>query len=616
MSSVIRILIVQFIIFLCAIFLLPLTVVRAQSPSPHLFVSPATGDGVSSVWGVFVGVSTYTHKDLNLTYAHKDAEKLYQFFVTQFQGKIPPDQFKLLQNEQAKRGPILRAIKEVLRRAQRGDVVIIFLAMHGLLDASGEDLFFLTHDADPNLPEDEGVSRHDLLRQVGKSKAGKIVLLLDACHTGAFGSSSKVVQQRAVNAASINRLLKEMGQAQKGLAVFASSSAAEFSHEGKRYCGGHGAFTCGLLTGLRGEADTNQNGLVELRELYDYTYRTVTKSTRGLQNPDIDGRYDNGLPLAYTFGGPKTLMEPAKKKAASSSSVSIEKFQALQQRIRELELEKKAAISLLRPSVPPPGSLVAPPREPEVDERASPLPLPRDITGKDGAPMVLIPQGKFLRGSANRGFDNERPLREVELDAYYLDKYEVTTGLYRQFMKVTGQEAPGFWPLVSADRDIDKAVVGVSWNDAKAYCEWAEKRLPTEAEWEKAARGTEGQTYPWGDMHPTQSLANFNQQWTEEETYSKRIKDVGSYEHGKSPYGVYDMAGNVWEWTADWYDPNYYPISPSQNPKGPESGKTRVVRGGYWGDTTSRWLRSSTRGSNAVGTQGVFLGFRCAKDAS
>jgi len=314
-----------------------------------IFVSPTTGVGVGSVWGVFIGVSQYQNTELNLKYADRDAQALHDFFATQFQERIPADQFKLLTNKEASRGKILRALGEVLRRAQPEDLVILSLAMHGLLDASGEDLYFLTHEADPNFPEDEGISRHDLLRQISRSKARKIVLFLDACHTGAFSSFSPLLAMRAANATDVNRLLNAMGRAQAGMAVLSSSSAAERSQEGEKFCGGHGAFTCGLLTGLRGEADTNRNGLVELRELYDYTYRAVKTSTDGYQNPAIEGRYDNGLPLAYALGGEGVpTSPPAQVGEGGASSKEMARlrteFEVLKQQMSQSRVEEQSRL--------------------------------------------------------------------------------------------------------------------------------------------------------------------------------------------------------------------------------------------------------------------------------
>jgi len=246
--------------------------------------------------------------------------------------------------------------------------------------------------------------------------------------------------------------------------------------------------------------------------------------------------------------------------------------------------------------------------EPPPSDRA------RQITGKDGAPMVLIPAGEFIIGSRDddKSADNdERPAHSVYLDGFYIDQYEVTTSRYAEFFQETNRPAPAFWSEQVLKQHGRKPVVGVHWNDAAAYCSWAGKRLPTEAEWEKAARGTDQRLYPWGNTVPNQQLANYNRGF-EFKNYEV-LTDVGSFEGGKSPYGAYDMAGNVWEWTADWYDESYYRTSPERNPKGPSSGEYRVFRGGSWGIASGN-VRSADRDRNTPTIRSVNIGFRCARD--
>lgn len=216
-------------------------------------------------------------------------------------------------------------------------------------------------------------------------------------------------------------------------------------------------------------------------------------------------------------------------------------------------------------------------------------------TGRDGAPMRLVPAGEFMMGS-NDGDSDEKPVHRVSLDAFYLDKYEVATRLYATFIQETNRAQPSDWSQqVALVGSGDRPVVSVTWHDADAYCRHYGKRLPTEQEWEKAARGTDGRTYPWGNEAPSSRLALFDPQWNGYGT----LATVESYEAGKSPYGLYHMAGNAWEWTSSDYD---------------TSGTYKVTRGGSWDDladalvaaTRSRWVPVNWYDD---------LGFRCAQDA-
>ena len=240
----------------------------------------------------------------------------------------------------------------------------------------------------------------------------------------------------------------------------------------------------------------------------------------------------------------------------------------------------------------------------------------REITGKDDAPMVLIPAGEFWMGSPDdEGGKNEHPRHRVYLDAYDMDRFEVTVFRYAEFLQSTGREAPRDWAKVKIGKHSNLPVVGVSWNDAETYCRWAGKRLPTEAEWEKAARGTDGRTYPWGNEEPTPRLANFGKGSTIiENVYDKFLAPVDSDEAGNSLHGIHHMAGNVSEWTADWYDQDFYAKSPRRNPTGSSNDTgVKVPRGGSWLDAPGH-VRSAHRSWASPATRVDHLGFRCAQD--
>jgi len=217
--------------------------------------------------------------------------------------------------------------------------------------------------------------------------------------------------------------------------------------------------------------------------------------------------------------------------------------------------------------------------------------------------QVYVPAGEFEMGS--NAYDNEKPIHTVYLDAFWIDQTEVTNAQYEQCVSDGACGTP-WGSHYTNSQYSNHPVVYVDWNDSVKYCEWAGRRLPTEAEWEKAARGEDGRTYPWGEGVDC-GHAN----------YFGCVHDtsaVGTYPAGASPYDVLDMAGNVLEWVADWYADDYYENSSGDNPKGPESGDHRVKRGGSWGDL-GRVVRSANRFLYPPGYYSSELGFRCALDA-
>ena len=292
------------------------------------------------------------------------------------------------------------------------------------------------------------------------------------------------------------------------------------------------------------------------------------------------------------------------------------------------------------------------------------------INEKQGIPegMVLIPEGLFLMGSTKQDIDklleldrnietvrldNEIPQREVFMSAYLIDKYPVTNAEYKKFIESDGYGQKVFWsdagwqyisqshPLENGDTDVilngegDCPAVNVSWYEAEAFAKWAEKRLPTEAEWEKAARGTGGRMYPWGN---TFEKINLNCS----ESKNEKPAPVTKYPQGQSPYGCFDMAGNVWEWTADWYDSQYYGSAPEKDPQGPKDAEAdpyygqpeevgvsvydlepstgsktlsgcKVLRGGSWSGAGIVHVRCANRDYDEPIYKNDTMGFRCAK---
>lgn len=243
--------------------------------------------------------------------------------------------------------------------------------------------------------------------------------------------------------------------------------------------------------------------------------------------------------------------------------------------------------------------------------------------------MVNIPAGTFLMGSDRKvdrnAYPAEFPQRKVYLDAYEIDKFEVTTVQFLKFVLATNRHPLIDWQYDGGNFQETMAnhpVMHVSWFDADAYCTWAGKRLPTSAEWEKAARGEDGRIYPWGNEPAGLSRANFGRTGLSGPVRDRPerlllyppIISVDKYENGVSPYGVFQMAGNVAEWTADWYDPAYYKKAPDRNPKGPEKGTQRAFRGGGWIDSTPT-VRPAQRNGTDPNTKMNWLGFRCARDA-
>ena len=318
-------------------------------------------------------------------------------------------------------------------------------------------------------------------------------------------------------------------------------------------------------------------------------------------NPVWIGGIAGGIVLVLTavFGLRALLASPERTPETTLTTIAIASFSTF------------TPAPVTETPAPPFATFTA---EPPTEVVATPT-LVSAITDSKGTEMLLVPAGSFYMGS-EQGALSEKPIHVVGLDAFYIDTYEVTNAQYKQCVDDLVCDLPTNRRAYLDTRVRDHPVTYVNWDMANAYCAWRGARLPTEAEWEKAARGADLLEYPWGNKFDGNFVnfcdVNCTFDWAE-----KRYNDgyvstapVGSYEDGKSPYGLYDMAGNVLEWVADWYNESYYSDSPRRNPAGPDTGSLRVVRGGSWFNNLNN-VRTFWRYYLSPGEEVSYVGFRC-----
>lgn len=239
-----------------------------------------------------------------------------------------------------------------------------------------------------------------------------------------------------------------------------------------------------------------------------------------------------------------------------------------------------------------------------------PFPTDRKASSVDGMIQIYIPAGEFMMGTQETGFVGSHPLHKVYLDAFWIDRTAVSNAMYARCVAARGcrkyiYSRPGYNTGYPNMFYRDYPVTYVSWQEAQAYCAWAGRRLPTEAEWEKAARGAELLLYPWGSTPPNLSLLNFD------DNIGGTVA-VDRYPRGASPYGVLQLEGNVREWMQDWFSENYYGVSPYGNPQGPAFGKTKVLRGASYNDS-ERGALAFIRFDHVPTSRGANRGFRCVE---
>jgi formylglycine-generating enzyme required for sulfatase activity len=444
------------------------------------------------------------------------------------------------------------------------DVVMVYYSGHGFID--DQNRHFLAFE------EGDIIARTDIISRLKEINCRLQILITDCCSNLVSLPTPVTASPRSIGEKQDKKYYRDLFIDHTGLLDVTAASEGEYAW-GNSTLGGY--FTSSLFSSLKGDGNSFRTWSDVIRDAKDGIERKFqetqfsTTDIRRLQSKNIKGQ------------NPKTYSFP---KAVKAEMVTV--------------------------STPP---------------KPDPPKLPPKPSGE--SPMVMIPAGEFDMGidrseiseltNWSKGYDqsataswfeDETPRHKVYLGAYYIDVYEVTNEMYAKFIKATDRKPPKYMndPMYN---DPQQPVVGVTYEDAKAYCDWTEKRLPTEAEWEKASRGGfVGKKFSWGD-EASHDYANYA--GTVGSDIWGGTSPVGKF--APNGYGLYDMAGNVFEWCADWYEKDYYSKSPKDNPTGPISGKTRVVRGGGFG-YTANFLRASDRfGSYFPSNAYPFVGFRCAK---
>lgn len=620
-------------------------------------------------YAVVIGISDYTNGWPDLPGVREDAAVVKK--TLEEQG------FKVTVVEDANYEELDQAFDDFINRHGRvpNDRLVFYFAGHGYtvkLAYGGEMGYIVPADA-PNPNKDpDGFKARAIDMQMMEVYAKRIeckhaLFLFDSCFSGSIFALSRGIPE-SISYKTANPVRQ----------FITSGSAGEEVPD-------ESVFRRQFVAALNGDADTNGDGYVTGMELGEFLHTTVINYSRGSQHPQYGKIRDPNLDRGdFVFQIPKKtpdlperppdvsfnlddLEEQAKQiesaKAAWASALEkmkedFSKVKEFQERDILPEMKASAWELFLKTfAADNPYSQEDDQMKQEASQQVKywkavkePLPKPEPVeepkkppearitkVGADGATMILIPAGEFQMGSDGVTSD-EKPVHAVYLDAFYIDQHEVTNRQYRQFVEATGHREPEGYTLLAngnwrygfkpwSDENFngaDQPVVCVTWEDAKAYCDWAGKRLPTEAEWEKAARDglVEGK-YVWGEAWPPSSGAGnfadetFRSAFPNElfiADYADRYiytSPVGSFD--PNGYGLYDMAGNVWEWCADWLDGGYYKTSPGRNPTGPGSGSYRVFRGGSWLSDPNNLLVALRQGGKPAGPYSDG-GFRCVSE--
>ena len=533
----------------------------AQVPDKDLDMVPEEGThnaapgedewraSLPTLWAILIGVNQYSDPGIRpLAYAVADVNGIRE--VLGETDRLPYRYVRVYPfTDEAEKKPtrnsIFNHLGMIARLAEAEDTILFFFSGHGI-EHEGKS-YLLPYDAGIENPARTALAFNDISADLARSEARKQVFILDACHSGG------VREDKGIASGQSRGLLDRLQQTlqTEGRVILSSCGIDQVSYE---FVGeGHGVYTYFLIKALGGHADYDSDGLITVDETHLY----VLDKVRGWaiensvsQVPRKDQSNVTDPIILIMDESPNHSGETQGASASNGSAATM-------------------------------------------------------LADYDGAEMVFVPAGSFTMGSApGNGEPDELPWHEVYLDAYYMDRHEVTNAQYALFVEVTGHPAPAFWDDARFNQP-EQPVVGVSWHDAQAYAAWAGRRLPTEAEWERAARGNDRRIYPWGNT------------WEDLTASSETPVPAAQASQDGADLPLRGLAGNVSEWTADHYRADYYRTYRGEweNPTGPESGGIlglRVIRGGAWDRYDENIARCAFREKNMPSMKFNNVGFRLA----
>jgi formylglycine-generating enzyme required for sulfatase activity len=579
-------------------------------------------------WAVVVGINHYAHDLPRLGNAQNDAQAIAEILSDQYHF----DEVHTLYNEQATQRAIMSWLRDKLPEGtQKNDRVIFFFAGHGVTQATiqgGKRGYLAPYDAEKGEYANY-IEMWELLQACSTIAAKHILIILDCCFSGVAAVSARAAPRptpKEITDPYLRRITeKDTWQ------ILTAGDSDDMVADSSLHSSHHSVFTSVLLDALKGAADHNNDHLFTATDLAAYVKPLVTResaiNTGRSQTPFFNYLAGSGQGDFVFVLPPQEQMIPA---APSSPIPSLDGTWAPAPAATRSRLWAVIIVVLLLGMLTAgaiyrfwPGTAVV-----------------ADISAlqggaiwtnpKDGADYVWIPRGEFPMGSTpaevsaaiascrstaahvedceRSKFSREQPLHTVYVDAFWIQRTEVTNGQYAACVSAIACDPPHNerW---RDNHYADYPVTDVTWQQSQEYATWIGGRLPTEAEWEKAACGDDGRLYPWGNEPPSQSRLNF---------IDSEIRDtqpVGTYPAGASPYGILDMAGNVMEWTADWYADDYYANSAHENPTGPERGNERTMRGGAF-DLYANDVRCARRVRFKVDYSHANVGFRVVLERS